>query len=259
MKGYISLLKGVKFKKHKNINSLFLLKKPQEEKENELNDNDINMLPKIINGKKIDIKNVIKEPKKALKLFKRKSKVSKIYDDYEDLFFYLLKIPQRLELFEVNCSIRSKMKEEEENKKEDINAYESESEDDFNKIINNIDINKIFYKRIYYGLTEKDKQLWENFNFPKAIYKIIYKKSKLKQKEILTYCVKYGMKYDSVINSYEKLYTSKTKKRNWDLDPISAYNNYLEIFNQDENLMKSEQLENNINNNNITYDYEKIK
>ena len=88
------------------------------------------------------------------------------------------------------------MKEEEENKKEDINAYESESEDDFNKIINNIDINKIFYKRIYHGLTENDKQLWENFYFPKAIYKIIYKKSRLKQKEILTYCVKYGMKYD---------------------------------------------------------------
>lgn len=260
MKGYISLLKGIKFKKNKNINSLFLLKKPQEEKENELNDNDSNMLPKIINGKKIEIiKNAIKEPKKIIKLFKRKSKVSKKYDDYEDLFFYLLKIPQKLELFEVNCSIRTKMKEDEENKKEDINAYESESEDDFNKIINNIDINKIFYKRIYYGLTEKDKQLWENFNFPKAIYKIIYKKSKLKQKEILTYCVKYGMKYDSVINSYEKLYTSKTKKRNWDLDPISAYNNYLEIFNQDENLMKSEQLENNTNNNNIAYEYEKIK
>ena len=259
MKGYTSLLKAMKFKKNKNINSLFLLKKPQEEKENELNYNDENILPKIINGKKIeDIKNVIKEPNKVLKLFKRKSKVSKIYDDYEDLFFYLLKIPQRLELFEVNCSIRTKMKEKEENKKENIDVYESESEDDFNKIINNIDINKIFYKRIYFGLIEKDKQLWENFFFPKAIYKIIYKKSRLKQKEILAYCVKYGMKYDSVINSYEKLYTNKTKKRNWDLDPISAYNNFLEIFNQDENLMKSEELENNINNN-ITYEYEKIK
>ena len=263
MKGYISLLKGIKFRKNKKLNSLFLLKKPQEEKDNELNNNSDNLLPQLINGKNIEniknIKNMVKEPKKVLKLLKRKTKTSRIFDDYEDLFFYLLKIPEKLELFEVNCSIRTKMKEKEDNKKEENNVYESESEDDFNKVINDIDINKIFYKRIYYGLIEKDKKFWENFYFPKAIYKIVYKKSRLKQKEILEYCDKYEMKYDSVINSYEKLYTTKTQKRNWDLDPISAYNNYLEIFNKDKNLVKSGELDNNLNNNNNLYEYEKIK
>lgn len=257
MKGYTSLLKGIKFKKNKKLNSLFLIKKPQEEKENELNEND-NLLPNLINGKNIDnIKNKIKEPKKVLKLFKRKSKMSRVYDDYEDLFFYLLKSPQRLEIFEVNCSLRTKMKEKNETKKENINAYESESEDDFNKEFNNIDINKIFYKKIYLGLVGDDRQFWENFYFPKAIYKIIYKKSRLKQKEILSYCVKYEMKYDSVINSYEKKYTNKTKKRNWDLDPISAYNNYMEILNKEENIMKSKELEKNKNKIN-NYVFEKI-
>jgi hypothetical protein len=158
MKGYTSLLKGIKFKKNKKLNSLFLIKKPQEEKENELNEND-NLLPNLINGKNIDnIKNKIKEPKNVLKLFKRKSKMSRVYDDYEDLFFYLLKSPQRLEIFEVNCSLRTKMKEKNETKKENINAYESESEDDFNKEFNNIDINKIFYKKIYLGLVGDDRQ-----------------------------------------------------------------------------------------------------
>ena len=257
MKGYTSLLKGIKFKKNKKLNSLFLLKKPQEEKENELNEND-NLLPNLINGKNIDnIKNKIKEPKKVLKLFKRKSKMSRIYDDYEDLFFYLLNIPQKIEIFEVSCSLRTKMKEKNETKKENINTYESESEEDFHKEFNNIDINKIFYKKIYLELGGDDKQFWENFYFPKAIYKIIYKKSRLKQKEILSYCVKYEMKYDSVINSYEKIYTNKTKKRNWDLDPISAYNNYMEILNQEENIMKSKELENNKNKIN-NYEYEKF-
>ena len=173
MKGYTSLLKGIKFKKNKKLNSLFLLKKPQEEKENELNEND-NLLPNLINGKNIDnIKNKIKEPKKVLKLFKRKSKMSRIYDDYEDLFFYLLNIPQKIEIFEVSCSLRTKMKEKNETKKENINTYESESEEDFHKEFNNIDINKIFYKKIYLELGGDDKQFWENFYFPKAIYKII--------------------------------------------------------------------------------------
>ena len=41
------------------------------------------------------------------------------------------------------------------------------------------------------------------------------------------------------------------------MDPISAYNNYMEILNQEENIMKSKELENNKNKIN-NYEYEKI-
>ena len=30
-------------------------------------------------------------------------------------------------------------------------------------------------------------------------------------------------------DSYEKTYTIKTQKKNWDLEPITAYNNYIEM------------------------------
>jgi len=251
MKGYISLLKGAKLKKNKNINSLFIFKKPNETKESENTENYSN-LPNIKDMKIIEnIKDLAGEPKKMIKFFKRKSRMSRKLEDYEDLFFYLLKTVQKIELFELNESIQNKTKKA-DNSKTNNDAYESESDNDFIKESNNIDLNKIFYNRIFLGLLEKDKQCWENFYFPKAIYKIIYKKSREKQKEILSFSIKYNMKYDIVVNSYDKIYTNKIQKKNWDIDPITAYNNYMEIYHQNENLIKSKE-ESNLNDNKKIY------
>lgn len=235
MKGYVSLLKGTKFRKNSNLKSLFLLQKPQEEKEKasfEVNDN---LLPNISQAK-----NVIMESKKMMRLIKRKSRMSKIYEDYEDLFFYLLKHPKKIEALE---AMSSKKKIGANNTEINKDTYESESEDDFIKASNNIDIKKIFYKKIFLGLMEENKLHWENFYFPKSIFRIIYKKSKAKQKDILNFINKYELQYDTVVNSYEKIYTNKTKKKNWDLEPLTAYNNYLEIFYKNNNLVKSKEME----------------
>ena len=242
MKGYVSLLKGAKFNKKNKFKSLFLIHKPEEEKENEDLENE-NILPNITSNK--SIKNIINEPKKVIKLFKRKSRMTRVFEDYEDLFFYLLKEPNKIEIFEVNA-FKNKIKKKNE-KKSIKDTYESESEDDFNKESNNIDINKIFYKNIYLGLAQGEKHYWENFYFPKAIYRIIYQKSRNKQKEILNFCIKYGINYDKVISSYEKIYANKIQKKNWQLDPLTAYNNFMEIYHKDENLIQNKDLDKNLN------------
>ena len=250
MKGYVSLLKGGKFNKKNNFKSLFLLHKPQEGKENEDNENEHN-LPNINNMK--NMKDMANEQKKIIKLFKRKSRMTRIYEDYEDLFFYLLKEQNRIESFEVNAFNNNIKKKDEKKPVED--AYESEPEDDFNKESNNIDLDKIFYK-VYSGLVLAEKQYWENFYFPKAIYKIIYKKSREKQRDILNFCYKYGISYDKVVNSYEKIYTNKTQKKNWGLEPITAYNNYMEIYHKDENLIQNKELDKNSNDKKDNFHYE---
>ena len=180
MKRYVSLLKGTKFKKNNKLKSLFLLKKSNEEKENEDKESN-NVLPNITSSK--SIKKGKDDTKNFIKLLKRKSRLSKIYEDYEDLFFYLLKHQKKIDILEVKSN-KNRIKKKDD--KLDKDTYESESEDDFNKESNNMDINTIFYKKIYLGLIE-DKQFWESFYFPKAIYKIIYRKTRLKQKEILNF------------------------------------------------------------------------
>ena len=240
MKRYVSLLKGTKFKKNNKLKSLFLLKKTNEEKENEDKESN-NVLPNITSSK--SIKKGKDDTKNFVKLLKRKSRLSKIYEDYEDLFFYLLKHQKKIDILEVKSN-KNRIKKKDD--KLDKDTYESESEDDFNKESNNIDINTIFYKKIFLGLIE-NKQFWESFYFPKAIYKIIYRKTRLKQKDILNFCYKYNIKYEKVVNSYEKIYTIKTQKKNWDLEPITAYNNYIEIYLKNEELVKNKELETNAN------------
>ena len=56
-----------------------------------------------------------------------------------------------------------------------------------------------------------------------------------------------NIKYDKVVNSYEKIYTIKTQKKNWDLEPITAYNNYIEIYLKNEELVKNKEIEQNAN------------
>ena len=112
MKGYVSILKGAKFNKKNKFKSLFLIHKPEEEKENEDLENE-NILPNITSNK--SIKNIINEPKKVIKLFKRKSRMTRVFEDYEDLFFYLLKEPNKIEIFEVNA-FKNKIKKKNEKK-----------------------------------------------------------------------------------------------------------------------------------------------
>ena len=76
---------------------------------------------------------------------------------------------------------------------------------------------------------------------------LYYRKTRLKQKDILNFCFKYNIKYDKVVNSYEKIYTIKTQKKNWDLEPITAYNNYIEIYLKNEELVKNKEIEQNAN------------
>ena len=239
MKGYVSILRGAKFKNKSKLKSLFLPQKLKEEKANESLEENGKKIRNISHIKRLT-KRELSESKKMIKLLKRKSKMTKILEDYEDLFFYLLKHSKKIELFEVTSnknSINSKY-----TNKINSDTYESESEDDFNREKNNIDIHSIFYKNLYIELTEGKKQLWEGYYFPKAIFKILYKKSKIKQKEIFDFIQKYGINYEKVINSYEKIYTIKTQKKNWDLEPIFAYNNYMEIYHKD-NMVKEKEIE----------------
>ena len=58
----------------------------------------------------------------------------------------------------------------------------------------------------------------------------MYQKSRKKQKEILKYCLKNHKDYKTVITSYDKCYTNKTLKHNWELSPNEAYSNYYKIY-----------------------------
>ena len=254
MKGYISILKGAKLAKNaknKNFKSLFMLKKEiKEEKESNNNDGVVNN----INYKPKNLKNVIKEPKQMIKLLKRQSRMTtKIYSDYEELFFHFLKNNPKMIDFEI-FTINNKINQKADDKKE-IDNFEDESDMDFNKENKKIDINKIFYSSIYLGLTKKNQIYWSNFLFPKGIFKIFYKKSKTKQKEILDYSIKYNIEYNILINSYEKKYTIKTKKFNYNLDPETAYINYLEINNKSDEILKKEEIKDKAEIMSLSYNY----
>ena len=80
----------------------------------------------------------------------------------------------------------------------------------------------------------------------------MYQKSRLKQKEILKYSLKYNKDYDTVIKSYDKSYTSMMLKHNWALDPKIAYNNYYKIFIKKNLSQNKESKKININDNNYS-------
>ena len=115
-------------------------------------------------------------------------------------------------------------KNKEMKKKNEINDDEISNK----KEIENININE-FYKKIYLGFVN-NKIEWNNFSFTKPIFRIIYQKSRKKQKDIVKYSIKYNKNYELVINAYEKIYTNVLFKHNWELTPLIAYNNYYKLF-----------------------------
>ena len=237
MKGFISLLKGRKFRMGKVINSSFLLKNQKEEKENNFTQTDhYSKLINNINSKKTKLNYIQAQIK---------SKKNKINENYEDLFFYFLKNSEKIENFET--SEEKKIKSEGNMFQIKINENKSQVEyDDEENNLNNeeqqkkrINIKKIFYHEIYLNFI-KNKQQWKNFLFPKGIYNLFYQKSRKKQKEIFRFCIKNNYKYKDVIKSYDKIYTNKTLKHNWELSSYSAYINYVKI-NKKKNLSQSKE------------------
>lgn len=131
-------------------------------------------------------------------------------DNYEDLFFFFLLHIGKIEYFE-NILI---------NKKERRTS------------------NTYFFMNIYDSLTE-EKIFWNNFFFPKYVFKLFYIKSRKLQKDIIKYSILKGKEIMEVINSYNKKYTSNIKLKNWSLKPSDAYLNYEKI-----NQSKNSELEN---------------
>ena len=229
MKGFISLLKGRKFRSGKTYNSSFLLKTPKEEKEEEKLYINTDNFPKKNNLLHSSL-NKLKNKKFAIV----KPKKTKINEDYEDLFFYFLKKPGKINGFEFSSQTKKKFQNnflqinnnESKSKNENEDYSNSNEEDPLQKDIN---IKQIFYHEIYLNFAN-NKLIWNNFSFPKGVYSLMYQKSRKKQKEILKYSLKHNKKYENVINAYEKIYSSSLKKNNWELNPHAAYINYNKII-----------------------------
>ena len=126
-------------------------------------------------------------------------------DNYEDLFFFFLLHIGKIDYFE---KILIDKKE-----RRITNSY--------------------FFMNIYDTLTG-DKIVWDNFYFPKYIFKLFYIKSRKLQKEIFKYSLLKGKEIMEVINSYNRKYTSNKKIKNWSIKPAEAFLNY-EKINQSKN------------------------
>ena len=212
MKGLISLLKRSKFKK----DSLFLIKKHKVKRDASQTEKDF--FPNINNMTHSKIQQL--KDNRKLNLFNKKN--SKFNEDYDDLFFYFLKIYDKIDEFDLSSQINK-------NFENNQNGHKFEEDEDNTYIKRKpqkaINIKEIFYHKLYIGLTDNKIQ-WNNFLFSKGIYKLIYRKSKAKQKEISKFCLKYNQNFDTIINSYGKIYTILTHKHNWELSPLRAFNNY---------------------------------
>ena len=121
-------------------------------------------------------------------------------DDYEDLFLYFLLNMEKIEYFE--------------------NILKHKKERRMN--------NNYYFLGIFESLTT-EKVYWNNFYFPKYVFRLFYLKSRHLQKEIIKYSITNGKEIMEVINSYNKIYTSLTKIKNWRLKPADAYLNYENI------------------------------
>jgi hypothetical protein len=121
-------------------------------------------------------------------------------DDYEDLFLYFLLNMEKIEYFE--------------------NILKHKKERRMN--------NNYYFLGIFESLTT-EKVYWNNFYFPKYVFRLFYLKSRHLQKEIIKYSITNGKEIMEVINSYNKIYTSLIKIKNWRLKPADAYLNYENI------------------------------
>ena len=203
MIGLIKLLKRNNFKK----GSLFLIKKHKVNRD--ISQTEKGFFPNINNMTHSKIQQ-LKDSRKV-NLFNKKN--SKSNEDYEDLFFYYLQINDKIDEFEVSTQINKHSENNQNIQKYNDHKFEEDEDnsDEKRKPQKAININEIFYSELYLGLISNKIQ-WNNFSFSKGIYNLMYRKSKSKQKEISKFCLKCNENYETIINSYEKIYTSLTYK-----------------------------------------------
>ena len=138
-------------------------------------------------------------------------------ENYEDLFLYFLFGTEKIDMF-----------------------------DDQSEFKNEKRINKKFtFFYIFQAFGSEDKMRWNNFLFPKPIYKLLYLKSRKLQKQIVKYSISSGNKREDILNSYNIKYTSQKNVRNWCLKPKEAYKNYEEISLKEQ--LEKDKLNNNGN------------
>jgi hypothetical protein len=138
-------------------------------------------------------------------------------ENYEDLFLYFLFGTEKIDMF-----------------------------DDQSEFKNEKRINKKFtFFYIFQAFGSEDKMRWNNFLFPKPIYKLLYLKSRKLQKQIVKYSISSGNKMEDILNSYNIKYTSQKNVRNWCLKPKEAYKNYEEISLKEQ--LEKDKLNNNGN------------
>lgn len=122
-------------------------------------------------------------------------------ENYEDLFLYFLFETEKIDIFDEQKEFKNEKR-----------------------------INKKFtFFYIFQAFGSEDKIRWNNFLFPKSIYKLLYLKSRKMQKQIMKYSISTGQKVEDILNSYNPKYTFHKNVKNWNLKPKEAYKNYEEI------------------------------
>ena len=140
-----------------------------------------------------------------------------VSENYEDLFLFFLFESDKIDMFDEQSEFKNEKR-----------------------------INKKFtFFYIFQNFVSEDKIRWNNFLFPKPIYKLLYLKSRKLQKQIVKYSISSGNKVEDIINAYSTKYTSQKNVKNWCLKPKEAYKNYEEISLKEK--MEKDKLNNNGN------------
>ena len=140
-----------------------------------------------------------------------------VSENYEDLFLYFLFESEKIDMFDEQSEFKNEKR-----------------------------INKKFsFFYIFQQFGSEEKMRWNNFLFPKSIYKLLYLKSRKLQKQIMKYSMSAGKNVEDVLNAYKIKYTSQKNVKNWTLKPKEAYKNYEEISLKEK--MEKDKLNNNGN------------
>ena len=221
------------------LNSLFLIKKPEIETEIQTEQHDPIVESVAQTESRPTSRRTIIKSNRKLTLrknntlsMKRKNTRNANSTDPDALFSYFLHIHSKIEEFEI--------KNDNNSKNFLINSKE------FNKCKDKININSIFYN-IYLKYSSEDKKEWNNFTFIKPLYKYLYPKSKILQKQIVKFCIINNLKYNDVLNSYDKQYTCNLAKHNWFLYPRQAYDNYYKLYLKESNHKDEEKIKTEYN------------
>ena len=219
------------------LNSLFLLKEPQIETETQ---NEINE-PMIENNTLTESNTNSRKHTKLIRsmrkftMRKKNSITTRRINNSSDpdiLFFYFLQIRSKIEKFEADPSIKCT---------NNISKNFLINSKKLSKVKENINIHSIFYN-IYHEYSSENLIEWNDFHFINPLYKYLYLKSKSIQKQIIKYCITSNLKYDVILDSYNKNYTCNITKHNWFLNPRQAYENYFNLFLKESNQKDKEKI-----------------